>query len=80
MYQHSLKKAKRIFVLTQDFPADEQHSLSDQMRRSSRTVGALLAEAWARRHYQAAFVDKVNQALGEAMETQRWLDHARLAG
>ena len=68
MYQCSLKEAKRIFVLTQGSPADEQYSLSDQMRRSSRAVGALLAEAWACRCYRAAFVDKVNQALGEAME------------
>lgn len=80
VYRQSLKEAKRIFLLTQDFPADERFSLSDQIRRSSRAVGALLAEAWARRRYRAAFVNKINQALGEAMETQSWLDHACLAG
>jgi four helix bundle protein len=52
----------------------------DQIRRSSRAVSALLAEAWARRRYRAAFVNKVNQALGEAMETQAWLDQSRSCG
>ena len=48
----------------------------DQIRRSSRAVNAMIAEGWARRRYPPAFVNKTNEALGEAMETQAWLDHA----
>lgn len=76
VYRRALKEAKSIFVTTKDFPREEMYSLTDQVRRSSRAVGAMLAEAWARRRYQAALIDKVNQALAEAMETQVWLDHA----
>jgi four helix bundle protein len=66
--------------VTKNFPKEEAFSLTDQIRRSSRAVNALIAEAWARRRYQAAFVNKLNEALGEAMETQAWLDHARECG
>ena len=52
------------------------YSLTDQVRRSSRAINAMLAEAWAKRRYQAAFVSKVIDALAEAMETQAWFDHA----
>ena len=52
------------------------YALTGQVRRSSRAIAALLAEEWARRWYKAAFVNKLNQALAEAMETQAWLDHA----
>ena len=76
VYQRAVTDAKHIFVLTQSFPRDERFSLSDQIRRSSRAVGAMIAEAWARRRYPAAFISKLNEALGEAMETQSWLDHA----
>lgn len=54
--------------------------MADQVRRSSRAVAALLAEAWARRRYPAAFVNKLSEALGEAYETQAWLDHALRSG
>ncbi|HXU36789.1 MAG TPA: four helix bundle protein [Blastocatellia bacterium] len=76
VYQLGLREAKRVFVITRDFPTEERYSLTDQIRRSSRAVNALLAEAWARRRYMAAFVNKVNESLGEAMETQAWLDHS----
>ena len=76
VYQLGLREAKRVFVITREFPKEERYSLTDQIRRSSRAVNALLAEAWARRRYMAAFVNKVNESLGEAMETQAWLDHA----
>jgi four helix bundle protein len=65
-----------VFEATQRFPAEERYSLTDQIRRSSRAVKAILAEAWARRRYRAAFVNKIDEALGEAMETQSWLDDA----
>ena len=74
------QKARRIFDVTSRFPKEETYALTDQIRRSSRAVGALLAEAWARRRYEAAFIDKLNQAMGEAMETQSWLDAARDCG
>ncbi|MGM0705777.1 MAG: four helix bundle protein, partial [Bacteroidota bacterium] len=74
------REAKRIFQRSLSFPKEERYSLTDQIRRSSRAVSAMVAEAWARRRYQAAFVNKINVALGEAMETQVWLDHARMCG
>jgi len=76
VYQLGLREAKRVFLITKEFPREERYSLTDQIRRSSRAVNAMLAEAWARRRYMAAFMNKVNESLGEAMETQGWLDHA----
>ena len=76
VYNLALKEAARIFKITKVFPTEERYSLTDQIRRSSRAVNALVAEAWARRRYKAAFINKINEALGEAMETQAWLDHA----
>lgn len=80
VYRLAHRHARELFERTRQFPKEERFALSDQIRRSSRAVTALLAEAWARRRYRAAFVNKVNQALGEAMETQAWLDHARSCG
>jgi len=76
VYQRALSEAKKIFLITKGFPREEMYSLTDQIRRASRAVGAMLAEGWARRRYKAAFINKVNESLGEAMETQAWLDHA----
>jgi four helix bundle protein len=73
-------EAKKIFVISKDFPKDERFSLTDQIRRSSRAVNAMIAEGWARRRYPAAFINKIDEALGEAMETQAWLDHALNCG
>ena len=75
-YQKARQQSQNIFRLTQRFPKEETYSLTDQIRRSSRAVCAMLAEAWARRRYETAFVNKLNQALAEAMETQSWLDAA----
>ncbi|MFP4229161.1 MAG: four helix bundle protein [Salinivenus sp.] len=80
VYRRANRQARILFQRSHRFPKEEKYSLTDQIRRSSRAVTALLAEAWARRRYQSAFVNKVNQALGEAMETQAWLDHARTCG
>ena len=77
VYKLAREQAKRIFTISKSFPKEEKYSLTDQIRRSSRAVNAMIAEAWARRIYQAAFVNKIDEALGEAMETQAWLDHAR---
>jgi four helix bundle protein len=76
VYRKSVREARRLFLVTQSFPRDERFSLIDQVRRSSRAVGSMIAEAWARRRYPAAFISKIDEALGEAMETQAWLDHA----
>src|SRR3972149_11784247 len=76
VYVLAREQAKKLFVLSKDFPKEELYSLTDQIRRSSRAVNAMIAEAWARRRYPAAFVNKIDEALGEAMETQAWLDYA----
>lgn len=76
VYQTARGEARKIFETSRAFPVEEKYSLTDQIRRSSRAVNAMITEAWARRRYQAAFVNKINEALGEAMETQSWLDHA----
>jgi len=76
VYQRGKAEARTIFEITRAFPKTETYSLIDQIRRSSRAVNAMIAEAWAHRRYEAAFVHKLTEALGEAMETQAWLDHA----
>ena len=68
--------AQEIFRLSKDFSKEERYSLTDQVRRSSRAVTAMIAEAWGRRRYRAVFVNKLDEALGEANETQSWLAHA----
>ena len=76
-YQKARAAAKEVFHLTKRFPREELYSLTDQIRRSSRAIGAMIAEAWARRRYEAVFVNKLNEAQGEAAESQSWLDDAR---
>jgi four helix bundle protein len=76
VYGMAREQAKQIFIVSKSFPKEERFSLTDQMRRSSRAVNAMIAEAWARRRYPAAFINKIDEAMGEAMETQAWLDHA----
>ena len=63
----------QIFELSKDFPKEETYSLTDQIRRSSRSVCANIAEAWRKRRYQAAFISKLNDCEAEAAETQTWL-------
>jgi four helix bundle protein len=76
VYKGARDAARAIFEISKTFPRQERYSLTDQIRRSSRAVNAMIAEAWAKRRYEAAFVSKLNDALGEATETQSWLDHA----
>ncbi|HUR71300.1 MAG TPA: four helix bundle protein [Candidatus Limnocylindrales bacterium] len=76
VYIQARQQAKNVFLVSKRFPRDERYSMTDQIRRSSRAVNAMIAEAWARRMYRASFVNKIDEALGEAMETQAWLDHA----
>ena len=70
VYQGAMSLVMRIFELTEHFPVEERYTLTDQVRRSSRSVCTNLAEAWRRRRYQAAFVSKLNDAEAEAAETQ----------
>lgn len=74
VYLLSREGAQRIFQFTKQFPSEERYSLTDQIRRSSRAVKAMIAEAWARRRYKAAFINKIDEALGESNETQSWLE------
>ena len=76
VYQHGMEWAMKVFELTRSFPPTERYSLVDQMRRSSRSVCANLAEAWRKRRYAAAFVAKLSDAETEAAETQV---HAEIA-
>jgi four helix bundle protein len=80
VYQAALEAARLIFNCSKTFPSEERYSLTDQVRRSSRAVKAMIAEAWARRRYKAAFVNKIDEALGETYETQSWLDDASHSG
>ena len=61
-----------IFNISKKFPKEEMYSLTDQIRRSSRSVSGQIAEGWRRRKYKAAFINKLNEAEGEAGETQVW--------
>jgi four helix bundle protein len=72
VYQLAFKAACRIFEVSKHFPREETYSLTDQIRRSSRSVCTNLAEGWRRRRYEAAFVNKLNEAEGECAETQVW--------
>ena len=76
IYKKAFEAAMRIFEISKSFPKEETYSLTDQMRRSSRSVCANIAEAWRKRRYQAAFVSKLNDSEGEAAETQTWLEFA----
>ncbi|WP_040466923.1 four helix bundle protein [Geminocystis herdmanii] len=74
VYQKAFETAMTIFYLSKKFPVEEKYSLTDQIRRSSRSVCANLAEAWRKRRYKAAFIAKLNDCEGEAAETQVWLN------
>ncbi len=65
-----------IFELSKRFPKEETYSLTDQIRRSSRSVCANIAEAWRKRRYPAAFISKLSNSEAEAAETQTWLEFA----
>ena len=73
VYQIAFDAAMAIFELSKQFPVEERYSLTDQIRRSSRSVCANLAESWRKRRYQAAFIAKLNDCESEAAETQTWL-------
>ena len=76
VYKLAFETSMKIFELSKAFPDDERYSLTDQVRRSSRSVCTNLAEGWRKRRYPAVFVNKLTDAQQEAAETQTWLDFA----
>ena len=73
IFQLSFDAAMRIFELSKKFPREERYSLTDQVRRASRSVSANITEAWRKRRYEAAFISKLSDSETEAAETQTWL-------
>src|SRR6185295_1396969 len=80
VYKLAMEMSRQVFQLSKSFPREEMYSLTDQIRRSSRSVSAEIAEAWRRRKYENVFVNKLNEAEGEAAETQTWLEHSVQCG
>ncbi len=76
VYQIAFDAAMRIFEISKGFPIEERYSLTDQIRRSSRSVCANLAEAWRKRRYEGAFIAKLSDSESEAAETQTWIEFA----
>ena len=76
VYQKAQTLAREIFEVSKSFPREEMYSLTDQMRRSSRSVGAQIAEAWGKRRYENHFISKLTDADAEQYETQHWIDTA----
>ena len=74
VYQKSFDVAMKIFKITKQFPDEEKYSLTNQIRRSSRSVCSNLAEGWRKRRYKAVFINKLTDAAQEAAETQTWLE------
>ncbi len=80
VYQLAMDAAMRVFELSKGFPREERYSLTDRIRRSSRSVCANLGEAWRKRRYPKAFVSKLSDCESEAAETQVWLEFSRNCG
>ena len=80
VYKKGQDAAMEIFWASKEFPKEEMYSLTDQIRRSSRSVCANLAEAWRKRRYEAAFIAKLSDAESEAAETQVWIEFAVKCG
>lgn len=80
VYQKARALAQEIFETTRSFPKEEMYSLTDQIRRSSRSVGAQIAEAWAKRPYEKHFISKLTDSDGEQHETQHWIEVAEDCG
>ncbi len=76
VWQKAHAVSTRIFTLSKSFPPEEKFSLTDQIRRSARSIGANIAEAWAKRRYEAAFIAKLTDSDGESNETEHWLIEA----
>lgn len=80
VHKKAVAAAMSLFETSKAFPKEETYSLTDQVRRSSRSVASSLAEAWRGRKYEAVFVSKLNEAEREAAETQTWIEFATKCG
>jgi four helix bundle protein len=76
VYQKARETSRAVFRLSKSFPKEEMYSLTDQIRRAVRSVGAQIAEAWGKRRYEKHFVSKLTDADAEQMETQHWVGEA----
>ena len=76
VYQKTREVSREIFALSKSLPKEEMYSLTDQIRRASRSIGAQIAEAWGKRRYEKSFVSKLTDANAEQMETQHWVEEA----
>ncbi|WP_416865084.1 MAG: four helix bundle protein [Imperialibacter sp.] len=76
VYKMASNLTSSIFEITKRFPKEEMYSLTDQVRRSSRSVGAQIAEAWGKRRYEKHFISKLTDADAEQLETQHWIEVA----
>ena len=80
VYRLAFQLQQALFERTKSFPREELYSLTDQVRRSSRSIGANIAEAWQKRRYEAHFVSKLSDSDAEQAETQHWLDTSHACG
>ena len=80
VWQAAMDAGMSVYTVSKSFPAEERYSLTDQLRRSSRSVAANISEACRKRRYPAAFVSKLSDAEAEAAETQTWIEFARRCG
>ena len=76
VFRRAFEVAMRLFEISKSFPREERYSLTDQVRRSLRSVSTNIAEAWRKRRYEAAFAAKLNDAEAEAAETQTWIQYS----
>jgi len=80
VWQNAMDLAMKVFEASKSFPPEERYSLTDQIRKSSRSTAACIAEGWRKRRYVAAFASKLNEAESETAETQTWIEFARRCG
>ncbi len=80
VYRRAFEAAMEIYSLSKAFPKEETYSLTDQIRRASRSVAANIAEAWRKRRYEAAFISKLSDSEAEAAVVQTWLEFAARCG
>ena len=76
VYQKARQVSRMVFELSKTFPKEETYSMTDQIRRAARSVGAQIAEAWGKRRYDRHFVSKLTDADAEQLETQHWIETA----
>ncbi len=80
VYKRARELAEAVFEISKHFPKEERYSLTDQIRRASRSVGAQIAESWGKRRYPRHFISKLSDADGEQYETQHWIEIASDSG